>query len=147
MDGAYDLDVLSWSEDQAELLRQLAAGRPANAPIDWPNIIAEIESVGRSELSRVRSLLTQAILHDLKAEAWPLALAVPHWRAEARVMRRDAMRTFTPSMRQRLDINEIYADALVGLPDSMDGNAPLAVPSTCPVSLDELLSADAPRPT
>jgi hypothetical protein len=42
-------------------------------------------------------------------------------------------------MRQKLDVAGIYADALTMLPDTMDGLAPLPVPSTCPVTMDELL--------
>ncbi len=139
MGELYDADVLEWSEHQARLLRQHAAGEPANEAPDWTNIIEEVESVGRSQLNAVRSLLTQALLHDLKAEAWPLSLSVPHWRAEARGMRRDAQRAFTPSMRQRLDVSEIYADAIYRMPESMDGVPPLPVPTLCPVTLAELL--------
>jgi len=81
----YEDDVLLWSERQGELLRRRAAGELANeAKLDWPNIAEEIESVGRSQLSAVRSHIVQAFLHDLKAEAWPLARDAPHWRSEAR---------------------------------------------------------------
>jgi hypothetical protein len=52
------------------LLRHLAAGERVNsAELDWPNIAEEIESVGRSELSAVRSLLTQLLANTMKAEA------------------------------------------------------------------------------
>ena len=62
-----------------------AAGELVNeAELDWPNIAEEIESVGRSQLSAVQSLLRQALIHMLKAEAWPLSREVPHWRAETR---------------------------------------------------------------
>jgi hypothetical protein len=83
----YDDDIVTWSERQAELLRQHAATARANDAIDWPNIIEEIEDVGRSSLRAVRSHLLQALLHDLKAEAWPASRDVPHWRAEARLHR------------------------------------------------------------
>ncbi len=136
----YDEDILLWSERQAELLRRVAAADRANqeAP-DWPNIIEEIESVGRSQLSAVRSLLVQALLHDLKAEAWPVSREVPHWRAEARGFRGDAAEAFTPSMRQRIDVAALYRRAVDRLPDSIDGQPPLPVPTECPVTLDELL--------
>jgi hypothetical protein len=139
MGELYDVDVLEWSEHQARLLRQHAAGEAGNEAPDWSNIIEEIESVGRSEFNAVRSLLVQALLHDLKAEAWPLSRDEPHWRAEARGFRRDARRGYTPSMRQRINLAELYADALDRLPDSMDGLQPLPVPQACPVTLDELL--------
>ena len=97
----YETDILAWSEHQAALLRHLAAGERVN-DVDWPNIIDEVESVGREQLHAVESLLVQAFLHELKAQAWPQLREAPHWRAEL----------------------------------------PLPVPSTCPVSLDELLADD-----
>ena len=140
MGDLYDIDVLAWSEQQASLLRQYAAGRPGNATPDWANIVEEVESVGRSQVDAVESLWTLAFLHDLKAEAWPLARDEPHWRAEARLFRRQARRKFTPSMRAKIDVAALYQDALAGLPDTIDGQNPLPVPTTCPVTLDELLA-------
>ncbi len=139
MGDLYDADILEWSEHQARLLRQHAAGQPGNETPDWANIIEEVESVGRSQLSAVQSLLVQALAHDLKAEAWPLSREVPHWRAEARGFRRDAARAYSPSMRQRIDVADLYADALYRLPESHDGQTPLPVPETCLVTLDDLL--------
>jgi hypothetical protein len=136
----YDADILQWSEEQAALLRRLAAGERVNDAVDWPNVIEELESVGREQLHAVESLLVQALLHDLKAEAWPLWWDVPHWRAEARRFRGDAARRFAPSMRQRIDIAELYREALRAMPDTVDGQPPLPVPETCPVTLDELLA-------
>lgn len=139
MGDLYDIDVLEWSERQAQLLRQHAAGERTNEPLDWPNIIEEIESVGQSQIDAVESWWTLAFLHDLKAEAWPLARDVFHWRAEARLFRAQARRKYRPSMRQRLDVAGLYADALGALPERLDDLAPLPVPRTCPVTLDELL--------
>lgn len=142
MSGLYDDDILLWSEHQAELLRQHAAGARENDAIDWPNIIEEIESVGNEQRFAVESNLMQALIHMLKAAAWPLSREVPHWEAEARVFRSNAARRFTPSMRQRLDLARIYRQALRGLPDTIDGQSPLPVPEVCPVTLDELLAED-----
>lgn len=139
----YDVDVLEWSEQQARLLRQLAAGERLNEPIDWENVAEEIESVGRSQRDAVESLWTLAFLHDLKSEAWPLSRDVPHWRAEARLFRRQARRKFTPSMHSKIDVAGLYADALAGLPETMDGQSPLPVPEVCPVTLNELLDTGA----
>jgi hypothetical protein len=36
----------------------------------------------------------------------------------------------------------LYADALYALPEKIDGQGPLPVPTDCPVTLDELLAAD-----
>lgn len=141
MGELYDADVLEWSEHQARLLRRHAAGEKDNEAPDWANIIEEIESVGNEQLFAFESLTMQALLHDLKCEAWPLLPYVPHWRAEARLFRAQARRRFTNSMRRKIDLASIYADARRAMPDTIDGQVPLPVPVECPVTLDELVSA------
>ena len=133
----YDTDILLWSERQAELLRR----RAANA-LDWDNLVEEVEAVGRSELHAVQSHLILALLHDLKAEAWPLSRDVEHWRAEARGHRDDARRHYTPSMAQRIDVGKLYRQARHRMPTTLDGTLPLPVPDACPVSLAEMLDED-----
>jgi hypothetical protein len=133
----YETDILLWSEQQAELLRR----RAANA-LDWDSLVEEVEAVGRSELHAVESHLIQALLHDLKAEAWPLSRDVEHWRAEARGHRDDARRHYTPSMAQRIDVGKLYRQARRRMPAPLDGTLPLPVPATCPVSLAEMLDED-----
>jgi hypothetical protein len=136
----YDTDILTWSERQAALLRRRGAGELINdADLDWSNIAEEIEDVGSNRLHAVASLLVQALRHMLKAEAWPLSRDAPSWRADAIDFRRQARRRFTPSMRQRIDIAGLYADALAAMPETVDGVPPLPVPDVCPVTLDELL--------
>ena len=143
MSDLYDTDVLLWSEQQAGLLRRRAAGELVNdTELDWPNIAEEIESVGNEQRHAVESLLLQALLHMLKAEAWPLSRDVPHWQAEARLFRAQARRRFVPSMRQRLDVAGLYNDAAKAMPDTMDGQPPLPVAEVCPVTLDALLAED-----
>jgi hypothetical protein len=93
-------------------------------------------------LHAVESLLVQALRHTLKAAAWHLARDAPSWRADAVDFRRQARRRFVPSMRQRIDVVGLYADALAALPDAIDDVPPLPVPETCPVTLDDLLSDD-----
>jgi len=135
MDNHYDEDILTWSEQQADLLRR----RSANA-LDWDNLAEEIEDLGRSQLRAVESHLIRALLHELKAAAWPLSRDVPHWRAEARGHCDDARSAFTPSMKQRIDLASLYRRALRRMPETIDDQPPQAVPDTCPVTLDELLA-------
>jgi hypothetical protein len=142
MSDLYDTDILTWSERQAALLRRVAAGERINDQVDWENVIEEVESVGRNEVDMVESWLFQAFLHDLKAEAWPLARDVPTWRGDARGFRSRARRKYRASMRQKIDVAAIYADALTALPETMDGQPPLPVPGECPVTLDELLGGE-----
>jgi hypothetical protein len=135
MNDLYESDILLWSEQQADALRRRAANE-----IDWENVAEEIEAVGRSERNAVASHLVLALLHDLKAEAWPLSRDVPHWRAEARGHRADARRHFSPAMAQRLDVTDLYREVLHRLPEKLDDSPPLPVPQACPVTLEELLA-------
>ena len=73
MGGLYDEDVLLWSGRQAELLRRRAAGELVNdAELDWPNIAAEIESVGISERRVLASHIRNVLEHLIELEASPL---------------------------------------------------------------------------
>jgi len=117
-----DTDILLWSERQGERLRRRAAGELVNdSETDWPNIAEEIEDVARSQLHAVETLLAQALRHMLKADAWPLFRDAPSWRTDAIDFRRQARRRFVPSMRQKIDVAELYADALAAVPETIDG--------------------------
>ncbi len=126
-DSLYDTDIMTWSEQQAARLRRLAMGERVN-DVDWPNVIEEIESLGRSELNRVRSFLRLAMLHAMKLVAWPEHSARHHWRIEVENFLTQAAGSFEPSMRQHIDIADLHARALrdwQGL--EMDGAEPLPV--------------------
>ncbi len=139
----YDDDILLWSERQGALLRRLAAGERINsAELDWPNIAEEVESVGRSQLAAVRSLLTQSLAHTMKAEAWPDSVYAVRWRLDAEQYRLQAADSSSPSMRQHIDLEKLYRRALRWLPPLVDGQPPLPPPANCPVTLDELLRED-----
>jgi hypothetical protein len=72
MADLYEDDVALWSERQGELLRKRAAGELVNeADLDWPNIAEEIEALGRSERSSLRSKVTTVIAHLIRLEASP----------------------------------------------------------------------------
>ena len=139
-DGLYERDALAWAERQAGLLRRLAAGERLNEPVDWAHVIEEVADVGLSELRACQSLLVQALAHLLKLRAWPDSRAAAHWRGEAAVFLAGARRNFAPSMRQRIDLGELYADALYGVRAGTDeaGEA-RALPEGCPFGLDDLV--------
>jgi len=72
MSDLYEADILAWSEQQTDLLRRHAAGERANDnALDWPNILEELESVGREQLHAVESLLVQALVQA--PSTWRLA--------------------------------------------------------------------------
>ena len=141
MSDLYDTDIVAWSEEQAARLRRVAAAERLNeASPDWPNVIEEIESVGRNELRATQSLLVQALRHRLEIMAWPDSTEVPHWREEMIVFQFEAAQAYQASMRKRIDMAWIYRSARRRFPQQIDGRPPLPLPETCPVTLDELLA-------
>ncbi|WP_158926420.1 DUF29 domain-containing protein [Acidisphaera sp. S103] len=138
-DGLYERDILSWSEQQADLLRRLARGERVN-DVDWEHVVEEIEDVGLSELHAVESFLDLMLVHLLKVRGWPDSPSLAHWRGEVGSFQKNATRRFAPSMRQRIDLAKLYRDAMEQLAGvDYDGVSPLAWPVTCPFTLDDLL--------
>lgn len=143
-DGLYDRDILIWSEQQAALLRRLAAGERLNDGLDWDNLIDEVESVGLSELHRCESMLTKALVHLLKLHAVPDSLAVRKWRGESLRFLADAQQSFAPSMRQRIDLDRLFRKALAQVLAVLRPTERIDSDLACPYSLNDLL-ADEPN--
>ncbi len=141
-DGLYEHDALVWAEQQAELLRRMAAGELVNDAVDWAHVIEEVADVGLSELRACRSLLLQAMVHLLKLHARPGDQAAGHWREEAGTFLDDAEQRFSPSMRQRIDLDELYAKAVRRAQAAVDKAGHLPFPKTCPFTLGMLLGGD-----
>ncbi|MBC7799586.1 MAG: DUF29 domain-containing protein [Gemmatimonadaceae bacterium] len=139
MPDPYDTDILTWAEHQAALLRRLAAGERVNDAIDWPNVIEELETVGRSELKAVESLLIQAFVHLIKLQANPDSIDADHWADETDTFLANAKRAFTPSMRQRIDLDDLFADASGRVRRRLASPPVRPLPETCPYTLDDLL--------
>ncbi len=135
-DGLYERDALAWAERQAGLLRRLAVGERLREAVDWANVIEEVADVGLSELRACRSLLRQALIDLIKLHGEPDSQAAAHRQGELKGFLTDARRAFSPSMRQRIDLADVYADALY-----QAGDRPGAAPEACPFGLDELLAA------
>ena len=146
MSDLYETDVLRWSEQQGRPAAPVQRrGERVNAQIDWENVAEEIESVGRSERRACESQLLQALLHDLKAAAWPLVVAQcaalagggPPCAFRQQAVAARVSRTVDAA--KRIDLADIYRRALNALPETVNGRPPLPVPQTCPVTLEELL--------
>ena len=138
-DDLYERDILSWAEQQAALLRGLAKGERLNAAVDWPHVIEELEDVGLAELRACDSLLRQALVHLLKLHSHPDGPAA-HWRAEMLGSLADAEARFTPSIRQRINLDTLYRKALNQIRAAEGEEASRALPRTCPFALEDLLA-------
>jgi hypothetical protein len=66
----YDEDFVEWSKEQAEALR-VAARAGSNLALDWGNLAEEIESLGVSQKTALRSQMRRIVLHLLKLQFSP----------------------------------------------------------------------------
>jgi len=141
--GLYDEDILLWSEQQAEIIRQLGrTRRDLPNKLDIENVAEEIESVGRSELASVKSLVRQIFLHLMKLATEPDAAAARHWRDETVAFQAELLDRYAPSMQQRLDLDQLWGSARERLMLSSEGalhHAIAALPEVSPIVLDDLL--------
>jgi Domain of unknown function DUF29 len=100
MGDLYDEDFTLWTERQAALLRQRAAGEIANDGLDRLNLAEEIESVGANEKREARSRLAVIFQHLLTWHYQP-DLRSKSWENTLYVQRRDLLAVFedSPSLR------------------------------------------------
>jgi hypothetical protein len=99
----YEKDVSAWSEQQGALLRRRAAGELVNeGALDWSNIAEEIESLGRSERSALRSHIATVLEHLIKLQASPATDPRNGWKETINRAREDIDRALAdnPSMRR-----------------------------------------------
>jgi len=66
----YEQDFVCWSAEQAKAIRD-AGNAGTNLPIDWENVAEEIDSLGRSQRTELRSRIRTIIAHLMKLEASP----------------------------------------------------------------------------
>jgi hypothetical protein len=141
----YDDDILLWSEQQAEIVRRLGQTR-RDLPNDFDveNVAEEIESVGRSELAAVESQIQNILVHLIKLAIEPEADTLRHWQGELLAFHAELRRRYAPSMRQRIDVADIWRlarkIAVLSLPEG--GDLGKRVPPASPFSLDDLLPAE-----
>jgi hypothetical protein len=142
----YDEDIYAWAQQQAEALRRLAeTGRDLPNELDLEHVAEEIEDVGKSELHRTISLLTQALVHVIKAHADPASQARGHWLGEVLRFQMDAHRSFSPSMRRLIDLEDLWQGARRVAEAKLYAfgiEAMPPLPKKCPFTLDELLADD-----
>ncbi len=104
MSDLYDIDLVEWSERQADLLRRVAAGEPVNEPPDWMNIAEEIDALGKNQGRELSSRIAVILLHLMKLEASPAQEPRAGWRETIRLQRDEIERLLAdaPSLRARI---------------------------------------------
>jgi Domain of unknown function DUF29 len=144
MDDAtlYDDDIVTWSEQQAAALRQLASKPELSNAVDWDNIIEEIECLGRSEWNGVASQIRNALVHILKGYCDPDSLSRAAWSIETGSFLDQARSDYRPSMRQKIDVDDLWRKAFRNASRELltyKRRIPPGIPKECPFSLDEIL--------
>ena len=135
----YDEDFSAWSEEQARALKARNAAR-----LDWDNLAEEIETLGRSERSEIRSRLIVLLTHLLKWQLQPSRRKVG-WKAsilEARDQLNQRLAD-SPSLRSYPGqvLAKQYRIARLRAADET-GVAVEELPATCPYTVAELLDED-----
>lgn len=131
----YETDFYSWTQEQAKLLRHQQWNQ-----LDLPNLIEEIESLGKQQRAELRNRLNVLIGHLLKWE-YQAKRRSRSWLMTIRVQRRDIQELLeeNPSLKPYLEeaLQKIYEsgrDLAVG-----ETNLPLKTfPDNCPYTLEEI---------
>lgn len=110
--------------------------------LDLESLIEELESLGRSEFNKIRSLLRQIVIHLLLLEYWEQEYERNHrhWQAEIIAFRDDLSHELTTSLKNKLiqELDSIYKVS-VNLVSKKTGLSQNIFPPTCPYSFEQLL--------
>ncbi len=139
----HDTDFVEWASQTAGLVRQ---GRLDE--LDLAAVAEEIEDLGKSERSAVRSQLRHMLAHLLKARIHP-ERAGASWRASVLASVLNAQTEIadrivdSPSLRRlaETDLQRVYRQA-VKLALLETGIAGKNLPEQCPYPIDDLIEGD-----
>lgn len=147
-DSLYERDFHAWLTVQATLLR-----RGDLDALDLPNVLEELEAMGRSETSEVRSRLTVILEHLLKVQFAVNREPEKGWRRTLLTQRDDLDRVLgdSPSLRPRVGefLPEAYRSArkrALAAFDEYEGHRiehyRAVLPKKCPYSTVQTLDED-----
>jgi hypothetical protein len=134
----YDDDILLWSEQQAEVIRRLReTAEDLPEDLDLENVAEEIESVGRSMLASVQIATRDVLFRLIKLIDVPKTDVARHLRCEIGHFQFEVANRYSPSMRSRIDVDELWAEARYQFEV---GYGERGLPDASPITLDELLA-------
>ncbi|MEH2051518.1 DUF29 domain-containing protein [Nostoc sp.] len=137
MPNFYETDFYTWTQEQANLLRHHQWNQ-----LDLPNLIEEIESLGRKERQELRNRLSVLIRHLLKWEYQPKQRS-RSWLATIRVQRREILNLLSENPSLKPYIEEALQESYENGRDLASGetNLPLSsFPNQCLYLFEEILS-------
>ncbi|MCL1472692.1 DUF29 domain-containing protein [Argonema antarcticum A004/B2] len=137
MPSLYEADFYAWTQEQAKLLKFQQWNQ-----LDLPNLIEEIESLGKQQRAELRNRLSILIGHLLKWE-YQVSKRSRSWLNTIRIQRIDVLEllkenpSLKPYLEETLQIAYTKGMALA----AGETNLPLKTfPESCPYSLEEILS-------
>jgi Domain of unknown function DUF29 len=132
----YEIDFYAWTQEQAELLKHQQWSQ-----LDLPNLIEEIESLGKQQRAELRNRLSVLIGHLLKWE-YQVSKRSRSWLNTIRIQRIDVVEllkenpSLKPYLQDALQIAYTKGMALA----SGETNLPRKTfPENCPHTLEEIL--------
>ena len=139
MTTSYDIDIVAWSNEQAQLIR---AGKFDQ--LDLEHLAEEIEDVGKSEQRELANRMSVLLAHLLKWAFQPeLRASSDTWRLTIKEQRKRIVARLakTPSLNNSLTdvdwLDDSWVDA-VALARKETGI--LIFPEVCPWSMDDVLA-------
>ncbi|MBW4657576.1 MAG: DUF29 domain-containing protein [Drouetiella hepatica Uher 2000/2452] len=132
----YEADFYAWTQEQATLLRSKQWNQ-----VDLPNLIEEIESLGKQQRQELRNRLSVLLGHLLKWEHQPQRRS-RSWLATLRVQRRDTLRLLKDNPSLKPDLDDALQEAYENARDLAMGETDLpqqTFPLSCCYSLTEIL--------
>jgi hypothetical protein len=137
--SSYEQDFYSWTQEQASLLRNGQLNS-----LDIPNLIEELETMGRSEKRELESRLTVLLLHLLKwqyqeirrSRSWQLSID------EQRIKFEETLED-NAGLKPKLDEILRRAYRLAVIQASRETNISKSIfPENCPWELNQLIKED-----
>jgi Domain of unknown function DUF29 len=133
----YETDFYAWTQEQAQLLKLQKWSQ-----LDLPNLIEEIESLGKRERAELRNRLSVLVGHLLKWH-YQVSKRSRSWLNTIRIQRIDLLEllkenpSLKPYLEEALQITYTKGIALA----SGETNLPIKTfPQDCPYTLEEILS-------
>jgi hypothetical protein len=134
----YQTDFYGWTQEQALLLR-----RQEWSQVDLPNLIEEIESLGKQQRQELRNRLSILVGHLLKWHYQPQHRS-RSWLATLRIQRLDIAELLEDNPSLRSSLQEVLGKAyLKGIQLAVrETNLPnYTFPRECPYKLAEILDS------
>ncbi len=136
MRSLYEADFYAWTQEQAELLRHHQWSK-----LDLPNLIEEIESLGKQQRQELRNRLSILIGHLLKWQYQP-GRRSRSWLATIRVQRRETQELLQENPSLKPYLLEVLQKAYKNGKDLAvtETNLPYKTfPQDCPYTVDQIL--------